>query len=120
MSATTYAFCFASGEIAFGPRVPKGALAIAKGREDVLRDLICAAARHAYDNVTLLVPGIPEAPNQIAAVDALMDWGHWLAQRETESVEILCGRKKPRPPVAYVATGSGTAMPVHASCDGEG
>jgi len=112
MSQTIFAYCWASGQIEFGPRVPQGALAIAKGREDALRDLMCAASRHAYDGETLLVPGVPEAPDQIAAVDALKAWCDWLASRDTEGVEILGARKKRRS-VSHVATGTGAAMPVH-------
>ena len=90
---TTFAHCDASGAIAFGFRVPKGSVAIARGREDALRDLLCATSRHAHDGETLLVPGIPEAVNQIKAVDALMDFGDWLAPRQTEGVTILCARQ---------------------------
>lgn len=110
MSPTTYAYCYASGEIEIGPRVPLGALAIARGREDALRDLMCVASRHAYDGETLLVPGVPEAPDQIAGVDALKAWCNWLAQRETEGVEILGARKRRSPP-AHVTTDIGAAMP---------
>lgn len=36
------------------------------------RDIISVNARHAYDGVTLLVPRMPEAPNQSVAMDALL------------------------------------------------
>ena len=72
-----HAYCYASGEIGFGPIVPRGAVCIATGSEEKLREEICAVSRHAYDGETLLVPGLPEAPNQMAAADALerfLDW----------------------------------------------
>jgi len=108
------AYCDASGAIAFGPRVPKGALAIARGREDALRDLLCATSRHAHDGETLLVPGIPEADNQIQAVDALMDFGDWLALRQTEGVTILCRRMRPMA-ARDVPVGESWADPSHRS-----
>src|SRR5205814_332429 len=73
--ARIHAFCFASGHIEFGASIPDGALAIAHGRQDIVRNLIEATARHGYKSrrvkgrITkipgtdcLLVPGIPEAP----------------------------------------------------------
>jgi hypothetical protein len=68
------AYCFASGEIGFGPRMPKGALPIATGPEESLRAAISVSARHAYDGETLLVPGVPEEPDQMKAVDAFIAW----------------------------------------------
>ncbi|BAE49259.1 hypothetical protein [Paramagnetospirillum magneticum] len=112
MSTTIFAYCYASGQIEFGPRVPQGALAIAKGREDALRDLMCGTSRHAYDGETLLVPGVPEAPNQMAAVEKLIAFCDWLAERNTEGVEI-CGARKKRSPAAHVTTGTGAAMPIY-------
>lgn len=37
-----------------------------------LKGIIEVNARHAYDGVTLLVPRMPEAPNQKVAMDALL------------------------------------------------
>lgn len=67
----TIAHCDASGVIEFSNTCPPGHLPIAAGPADKLRELIMGACRHAYDGVTLLVPGIPEAPNQSAGLDAL-------------------------------------------------
>ena len=62
------AWCYASGHIRFGSRVPIGALFIASG--PAVRKVVSVLARHAYDNKTLLVPGIPEAPDQAAKLVA--------------------------------------------------
>lgn len=73
------ACCYQSGEIEFiatgaGAMVPQGALVIAKGPENRLREIISAVARHAYHGKTLLVPGVPEASSADAAIDALIDF----------------------------------------------
>lgn len=64
------AFCYASGHIEFGRRCKAGTLPIAYVTEDDKGQFL-ALARLAYDNRTWLVPGVPEAPDQIAGVDAL-------------------------------------------------
>lgn len=76
-----YAYCYASGLIEFGRKTPNGALPIARGPATDVRDLIGVAARRGYKtNVAnsrptkasgsdcLLVPGVPEAPDQLTAV----------------------------------------------------
>jgi len=55
------AYCWASGLIEFGQNVPHGALLIAKGPESELREIVGVVARRAWDGVSLLVPGVPEA-----------------------------------------------------------
>ncbi|MBN0734682.1 host nuclease inhibitor protein, partial [Pseudomonas aeruginosa] len=62
--ADTIAFCWASGLIEFGDQVPEGAIEIARGDDQVVREILVTNSRHAYDNVSLLVPGVPEAANQ--------------------------------------------------------
>lgn len=67
------AFCYRSGEIDFSrSSVPDGAIPIVRSRLGVakLRDKVAAKARLAY-NGGLLVPGIPEADDDQAALDAL-------------------------------------------------
>jgi len=60
-----------SGVIAFSCDLPKGALPIAGARsEQELRDLIEPIARRGWDGATLLVPGVPEAPDSRTALDA--------------------------------------------------
>jgi hypothetical protein len=75
-----YAYAWRSGKIEFGRRVPKGALEIAHSPGRKFRNIIEVNARHAYDNKTLLVPGIPEAQNEVEAFAALKRFGeliHW-------------------------------------------
>lgn len=64
------AYCYASGHLEFGARCKKGALPIAYVTEDD-KDQFTAHARLSYDGKTWLVPGVPEAPDQIAGIDAL-------------------------------------------------
>lgn len=91
MTAIVRAYCYASGLIEFGKRKPKGALPIAIGPEDALKEFIESTCRHGYktQNVNgrptkiegtdnLLVPGIPEAPDQSAALDALHSYTAWI------------------------------------------
>lgn len=68
----THAYCYADGVILFGRTVPAGALPIADGIESDLHRAIQGSARLAYDNETWLVPGVPEAGDQIEGVDALI------------------------------------------------
>lgn len=67
-----YAVSDRRGVIEFAPKVDDGMLPIARGYSRQLRELICATARHAYDGVTLLVPGVPEAQTDDQALDALL------------------------------------------------
>lgn len=96
------AFCFASGLIEFGRSVPSGAIVIARGPAKELRDFIEVNARHGYrtrliggrrtkvpGTDTLLVPGIPEAPNQRVAGDALAQWSKWIATKAPKGVRVL-------------------------------
>lgn len=78
------AFAWSNGRIEFGQRVPKGALQIASGKAKKVRNVISATARHAYDGVTLLVPGVPEAENEDAALDALIAFCKWVEPRFKE------------------------------------
>jgi hypothetical protein len=77
------AYCYRTGLIEFGYAVPKGCLTIAKSiREDVLRSVVSGNARHAYPPSTdLLVPGIPEAPDDHAAVKAICDFSERIKGR---------------------------------------
>ena len=47
--ADTIAFCWASGLIQFGDQVPEGAIEIARGDDQVVREIIEVTSRHAYD-----------------------------------------------------------------------
>lgn len=75
----TVAFCYASGQIGFTTgRLPAGTLPILRGPDRALRDFISGVARRAYDGETLLVPGVPEAKDQSAGVDALIAFRAWI------------------------------------------
>lgn len=67
-----FAYCGADGGICFGPDLPEGALPIMEGLCHEVRTTVAIHAAHAYDNKTLLVPGVAEAANQMEGVDALI------------------------------------------------
>lgn len=96
------AYCYPSGLIEFGVSVPKGAIVIARGPKKELREFIDARARHGYRTRViggrrqkvpgtehLLVPGIPEADNQHAALNALYTWTKWIAINAPKGVRVL-------------------------------
>lgn len=96
------AYCFASGLIEFGRRIPAGAMVIARGPDKELRDFIDGKARHGYRTRViggrrakvpgtehLLVPGIPEAPNQLVAEKKLREWIGWIAAHAPKQVRVL-------------------------------
>ncbi|WP_236665124.1 hypothetical protein [Aeromonas dhakensis] len=62
----------------FGDETPDDALPIycvvdaSTAEVERLKESVGVLARHAYDNKTLLVPGIPEAEDMSAAYDALI------------------------------------------------
>ena len=66
------AYAWKSGKIEFGRKTPEGAMTITVGPAKHIKHVISAIARHAYDGVTLLVPGIPEAANEDDALDAFI------------------------------------------------
>ena len=78
-----YALCSRAGVITFAPQVPvdMSLLPIARGPSRKLKERIEGVARHAYDGITLLVPGIPEAPNEAAALNALQAFRAWIKPR---------------------------------------
>lgn len=96
------AFCFASGHIDFGNRVPAGAMVIARGPAETLKAFILVNARHGYDtrlvrgrrvaipgSQYLLVPGVPEADNPIVAVERLSQWCKRIALNPPAGVRVL-------------------------------
>lgn len=95
------AYCYATGLIHFGRSVPDGALEIARGQARPLRAFIEVRSRHGYrtrkvkgrlqkipGTDTLLVPGIPEAPNQHAALDALRGFCAWLRKGAPHNITV--------------------------------
>lgn len=94
---THYAFCYASGHIDFGTQIPKGCLPIANGPRAKLIEFMDGVARHDYDGKTLLVPGIPEAPNDTAKLDALQRFTAWISEPPhlPEGVETTHSKHRP-------------------------
>lgn len=65
------AYCYRSGQLGFtNGLIPDGALPIRLDASEEEITKIKALSRLAYDNKTLLVPGIPEAENQHDAYEA--------------------------------------------------
>lgn len=75
------AWCFASGQIEFGPpgSQPDGAIVIASGPQSWLKAKVEVAARRSYSGKPL-VPGVPEAEDQQDAGNALSIWLKWCAR----------------------------------------
>lgn len=78
-----FAWCWQSGLIDIGEAAPEGALLFAAGPRRALEEQITAAARHGTGKSKglLLVPGVPEARNPDAAVEALISFVEWRAER---------------------------------------
>lgn len=101
------AYCYASGLIEFGNRVPSGALPIARGPEKKLSAFIEVMARHGYStkvvkgrptkipgSETLLVPGVPESQDdQSHALDAFQAWLRWIAPLAPKELTVLQGAR---------------------------
>ena len=80
------AFADSAGVIRIGKRCPKGALPIGLRRHSfTLHGALSAVARLAYDNKTLLVPGIPEAKTDDEDLNAVVTFTKavetWLEER---------------------------------------
>lgn len=73
--------CHRSGEAFVSRRVPKGTMKIVTGHGRRLKRVLCACARHAYDGKTLLVPGLPEADNDLQAINAVKAFEQMLRER---------------------------------------
>lgn len=97
-----HAYCYSSGLIEFGRRTPSGALLIATGPEKKLRDFIETVARHGYSTKlvdgrptkipgsdTLLVPGVPEAPDQDGGYLALKKFCAWIATHKRPGIKVF-------------------------------
>ena len=88
MAHTTVAFCYRNGVIHFGSRVPDGALSIASSANGkLLREKVKVAARWSYPtkrggkDSKPLVPGVPEAPDDVAACDAVIRFSKEVRKR---------------------------------------
>jgi hypothetical protein len=65
------AVVWANGRIDITRWQPKGSILLARGPRGKLEAAIGGTARLAYDNCTWLVPGVPEAEDDIAAIEAV-------------------------------------------------
>ncbi|MBI0436419.1 hypothetical protein [Dickeya dianthicola] len=81
-----FAWCWASGLIEIGDELPadnhpsgSGVIQIATGPKCALQGFLDVVARHGKGDSAgkLLVPGVPEAPDGDAAIDALKKWLAW-------------------------------------------
>ncbi|WP_035345561.1 MULTISPECIES: hypothetical protein [Dickeya] len=80
-----FAWCWASGLIEIGDELPadrldgSGAIQIATGPKYALHGFLDVVARHGKGDSAgkLLVPGVPEASDGDAAIDALQAWLAW-------------------------------------------
>jgi len=71
------AYCWADGLIEFakvGHRLPRGVIAFAAGDEADIAARVDAAAVHSRGGKFRLVPGVVDAMDDDAAVDALVSW----------------------------------------------
>ena len=86
----TIAFCNRSGVIGFtSASLPFGALPIGSGDDAEIRALVSARCRLAYDNSALLVPGVPEAEDDDAALTALLEFAADIR------ADLFCGDDEP-------------------------
>ena len=84
MKTRFYAYCYANGSVRFGSNVPKGAIPLCSyfctkhGRKK-FRDDVNTLLRRPYLSKSIygLIPGIPEAPDQKTAGDALKAFFKW-------------------------------------------
>lgn len=63
-----------SGKAYVRQSVPQGTISVITGRKTELVELLSVHARHGFDGETFLVPGVPEAENERAALQALRKW----------------------------------------------
>jgi len=82
MNRALFAYCGRSGQIQFDHKVPDGFFELARGQGNVVRKVIEETAQLAGDNKTLLVPGMPEAEDDYAAV---LKACHYIRRLETHN-----------------------------------
>jgi hypothetical protein len=94
------AWCRPSGVIGFSRYTPEGALPIARSRsEKRLRAFIEVHARHGWKKGKLLVPGIPEAKDQVAGLEALEAFVTWCAKCAKPEDKIIVLTRAHRRPI---------------------
>jgi len=80
------AFADSAGVIRIGKRCPKGALPIGRHRHFFLHGAVSAVARLAFDNETLLAPGVPEAKTNDEDLNAVVTFTKAVDTRLEEHV----------------------------------
>lgn len=93
------AWCWSSGLIEVGACMPanladgSGAIEIARGPSKALQERMCVLARHGKGASAgkLLVPGVPEAGNKLAAAMALRTWLTWCHQAKNNGAVVFSG-----------------------------
>ena len=76
-------YAYASGQLEMGPTLPDGALPVARGRKAEMQK-IQQRGRLAYDGETWLVPGIPEAEDQLEGLKALQRFIAWAVKHDRQ------------------------------------
>ncbi|MBX3447542.1 MAG: hypothetical protein KF765_12380 [Parvibaculaceae bacterium] len=71
-------FCWRSGLIGKGERVPKGAVLLFPATRANTKLVEARARLSRQDNKSFLVPGVPEAPTTEAAREAVEDFIRWI------------------------------------------
>lgn len=74
------AYCYRSGEIEIVPAhlaIPEGVLPFACGPRDRLEEIISTRARHSHHAEHYLVPGLPEAEDDVDVVMVMAGWLDW-------------------------------------------
>lgn len=80
---TITAHVFRSGLVKFDRTTPEGALEVARGPEKLVNAVVGVMSRHAYNGVDLICPGVPEAENDDAALDAVIEFEKQITKRMT-------------------------------------
>lgn len=85
------AFCWRSGLIQMAEQAPEGALVLASGPATLLAQTIDSIGRLSADNQSHLVPGVPEAVSDDAALDAVIDFQKFLNKRLSRALASTYG-----------------------------
>ncbi len=84
-------YCSRDGVIGIGRRAPRGTLPLVSAPGRRLRRIVEVMARHAYDGATLLVPGIPEATSDLAALEAARSFERQVTRRLADRARPATG-----------------------------
>lgn len=83
----TTAYCWANGVIEFTDgKPPRDSIWICSGPSRQVRALMAVVARHGHKKGDLLVPGVPEAADEDAAVNALEAFIDWVSGRTNPAI----------------------------------